>query len=100
MSLDVLKLSDAVLGGHMLQVQRMLDGVEAEGEQPVLVRATIANSIRALKHVKDAIAQGRPRPMALREQRVCGLKERLFEHVSPRLSDAASASLLHTRHLT
>ena len=95
---DVFKLSDAVLGGHLLRVQRMLDGLEAEGEQPVLVHATIANDIRALKNVKDAMAQGRPLPMALREQRIWGTKERLFERVLPRLSDAALATLLLSAH--
>ncbi len=95
---DVFKLSDAVLGGHLLRVQRMLDGLQAEGEQPVLVHATLANDIRALKNVKDAMAQGRPLPMALREQRVWGTKERLFERVLPRLSDAALATLLLSAH--
>jgi len=95
---DVFKLSDAVLGGHLLRVQRMLDGLQAEGEQPVLVHATIANDIRALKTVKDAIAQGKPLPMALREQRVWGAKERLFERVLPRLSAKALATLLLSAH--
>ena len=95
---DVFKLSDAVLGGHMLRVQRMLDGLQAEGEQAVLVHATIANDIRALKQVKDAMAQGKPLPLALREQRVWGNKERLFERVLPRLSDVALAQLLHHAH--
>jgi DNA polymerase-3 subunit delta len=95
---DVFKLSDAVLGGQMLRVQRMLDGLEAEGEQPVLVHATIANDIRALKNVKDAMAHGKPLPMALREQRVWGTKERLFERVLPRLSDTALATLLFSAH--
>ena len=35
---------------------------------------------------KDAMAAGRPLPMALREQRVWGVKERLFERVLPRLT--------------
>ena len=57
----------------------MLDGLRAEGEAPVLVHWTLAEDIRALKRVKDAVAQGKPLPMALREARVWGAKERLFE---------------------
>ncbi len=38
-------------------------------------------------------------PMALREQRVWGVKERLFERVLPRLSDASLAQLLQAAHL-
>ncbi len=95
---DVFKLSEAVLGGHTARVQRMLDGLRAEGEAEVLVHYTLSEDIRALKRVKDAMAQGRPLPMALREQRVWGNKERLFERVLPRLSSAVLAELLQSAH--
>lgn len=95
---DVFKLSEAVLAGQTLRVQRMLDGLQAEGEAEVLVHYTLSEDIRALKRVKDAMAQGRPMPMALREQRVWGVKERLYERVLPRLSDAALSKLLQAAH--
>ena len=95
---DVFKLSEAVLAGQAVRVQRMLDGLQAEGEAEVLVHYTLSEDIRALKRVKDAMNQGRPLPMALREQRVWGVKESLFERVLPRLSDASLASLLHAAH--
>ncbi|PKO62956.1 MAG: DNA polymerase III subunit delta [Betaproteobacteria bacterium HGW-Betaproteobacteria-18] len=95
---DVFKLSEAVLAGQQARVQRMLDGLQAEGEAEVLVHYTLAEDIRALKRVKDAINRGSPLPMALREQRVWGNKERLFERVLPRLSDAALAHLLQAAH--
>ena len=96
---DVFKLSEAVLGGQVLRVQRMLDGLQAEGEAEVLVHYTLAEDIRALKRVKDAMAAGRPLPLALREQRVWGLKERLFERVLPRLSTTAVDNLLEAAHV-
>jgi DNA polymerase-3 subunit delta len=96
---DVFKLSEAVLGGHALRVQRMLDGLKAEGEAEVLVHYTLAEDIRALKRVKDAMAQGKPLPMALREQRIWGNKERLFERILPRLSEASLSQLLQSAHL-
>jgi len=96
---DVFKLSEAVLAGQVARVQRMLDGLQAEGEAEVLVHYTLAEDIRALKRVKDAIAAGRPLPMALREQRVWGLKEKLFERVLPRLSATALENLLHGAHV-
>ncbi len=95
---DVFKLSEAVLAGQALRVQRMLDGLQAEGEAEVLVHWAISEDIRALKRVKDAMSQGRPLPMALREQRIWGVKERLFERVLPRLTDAAVLRLLHAAH--
>jgi DNA polymerase-3 subunit delta len=96
---DVFKLSEAVLAGQAARVQRMLDGLQAEGEAEVLVHYTLAEDIRALKRVKDAMAAGRPLPMALREQRVWGVKEKLFERVLPRLSATALENLLHGAHL-
>jgi DNA polymerase III subunit delta len=96
---DVFKLSEAVLAGQVARVQRMLDGLQAEGEAEVLVHYTLSEDIRALKRVKDAMAAGRPLPMALREQRVWGLKEKLFERVLPRLSATTLENLLHGAHV-
>ncbi len=96
---DVFKLSEAVLAGQAQRVQRMLDGLQAEGEAEVLVHYTLSEDIRALKRVKDAMAGGKPLPMALREQRVWGLKERLFERVLPRLTPLMLDGLLHSAHV-
>ncbi len=95
---DVFKLSEAVLAGQRLRVQRMLDGLQAEGEAPVLVHYSLAEDIRALKRVRDAMDAGRPLPMALREQRVWGVRERLFERVLPRLDGARLAGMLQAAH--
>jgi len=96
---DVFKLSEAVLAGQVARVQRMLDGLEAEGEAAVLVHYTLAEDIRGLKRAKDAIAAGRPLPMALREQRVWGVREKLFERALPRLAAPVLDQLLHSAHL-
>ena len=95
---DVFKLSEAVLAGQVARVQRMLDGLQAEGEAAVLVHYTLAEDIRALKRVKDAMAEGRPLPMALREQRIWGAREKLFERVLPKLSTVRLAQLLKNAH--
>jgi DNA polymerase III subunit delta len=95
---DVFKLSEAVLAGQAIRVQRMLDGLQAEGEAEVLVHWALSEDIRALKRVMDAMGQGRPLPMALREQRIWGIKERLFERVIPRLTDTAMSNLLQAAH--
>jgi DNA polymerase-3 subunit delta len=96
---DVFKLSEAVLAGQAVRVQRMLDGLQAEGEAEVLVHYTLAEDIRALKRVKDAMAQGKPLPMALREQRIWGARERLFERVLPRLTESMLTELLQSAHV-
>ncbi len=91
---DVFKLGEAVLAGQVARALRMLDGLEAEGEAAVLVHWTLASDILALKRVKDAVNAGRPLPMALREARVWGAKERLFERAVPLLTDNAVAQLV------
>jgi len=96
---DVFHLSDAVLAGQPQRVARMLDGLRAEGEAEVLVHYTLAEDIRALKRVKDAMAAGRPLPMALRENRIWGPRERAFERVLPRLDERALARMLRAAHL-
>ncbi len=96
---DVFKLSEAVLAGQAVRVQRMLDGLQAEGEATVLVHYTISEDIRALKRVKDAMGQGRPLPMALREQRIWGARERLFERALPRINDGELGEMLQDAHV-
>ncbi|MEY3887431.1 MAG: polymerase subunit delta [Pseudomonadota bacterium] len=95
---DVFKLSESVLSGQIARVQRMLDGLQAEGEAAVLVHYTLAEDIRALKRIKDAMAEGKPLPMALREHRIWGPREKLFERVLPRLSASRLAQLLQNAH--
>ncbi|MFG6442220.1 DNA polymerase III subunit delta [Roseateles sp. LKC17W] len=90
---DVFKLSEAVLSGNVPRLLRMLDGLEAEGEAAVLVHWNLAEDARALARVRAALDAGRPLPMAMREARVWGAKERLIERIAPRL-DSAQAGVL------
>jgi DNA polymerase-3 subunit delta len=91
---DVFKLGEAVLAGQVGRALRMLDGLHAEGEAPVLVHWTLAGDLLALQQVKRAVADGRPLPMALREARVWGAKERLFERLLPTVDDRHLARLV------
>ncbi|MDB5890817.1 MAG: polymerase subunit delta [Polaromonas sp.] len=95
---DVFKLAEAVLGGQSVRVARMLDGLQAEGESEVLVHWAISEDIRGMKRVKDAISAGRPMPMALRENRIWGVKEKLYERALPNISDTAMGNLLNAAH--
>lgn len=92
------KLAEAVLGGQVLRAQRMLDGLQAEGEAAVLVHWALAEDIRALHRVRSAMDAGRPLPMALRENRIWGLKEKLMERALPLLSPAQLGQWLQDAH--
>jgi len=91
---DVFKLSESVLSGQTGRVLRMLEGLEAEGEAAVLVHWALADDIRALKRVREALDGGKPLPMALREARVWGVKERLFERLVPGLNPRSLQELV------
>jgi DNA polymerase III subunit delta len=96
---DVFKLGEAVLAGQVGRALRMLQGLQAEGEAAVLVHWTLSEDIRALKRVKDAVEGGQPLPMALRDARVWGNKERLFERVVPLLRQNALTELVQAAHI-
>ncbi len=92
------KLAEAVLAGQVLRAQRMLDGLQAEGEAPVLVHWALAEDIRTLHRVRLALDAGRPLPMALRESRVWGVREKLMERVLPLLGAATLGKWLDDAH--
>jgi DNA polymerase-3 subunit delta len=95
---DAFKLAEAVLGGQTLRVQRMLDGLQAEGEAAVLVHWALAEDIRTLNRVRAAMDAGRPLPMALRENRVWGVKEKLMERALPLIRPAQLSQWLQDAH--
>jgi DNA polymerase-3 subunit delta len=92
---DLGKLAEAVWTGQAARALRMLDGLRAEGEAPVLVHWTLAEDLRALARGRAALDEGKPLPLALKEARAWGLKERLFERALPALAEHQLAHLLH-----
>ncbi|MDP4607785.1 MAG: DNA polymerase III subunit delta [Burkholderiaceae bacterium] len=95
---DAFKLSEAVLSGKLARVQRMLDGLQAEGVAAVLVHWALAEDIRTLSRVKAATSAGKALPMALRENRVWGPRERLMERVLPTLQSKQLAQWVVMAH--
>jgi DNA polymerase III subunit delta len=91
---DVTKLGEAVFAGQVERALRVLEGLEAEGEPAVYVLWTLAEDLRTLKRLRDAVDDGKPLPMALRDARVWGVKERLFERVLPRVAPHQLAHLV------
>jgi DNA polymerase-3 subunit delta len=96
---DVFAFGEAALAGQVARALRMLDGLRAEGEAAVLVHWSLAEDIRGLKRAKDALAEGKPLPIALREARVWGAKERLYERALPLLGEPALDALLEAAQL-
>lgn len=95
---DVFKLSEAVLAGNVARTQRMLDGLQAEGEAEVLVHWALQEDIRNLYRVRTLMDDGQPLPLALQTARVWGTKQKLYERILPRLTMQDAGQLLHAAH--
>ena len=91
---DIAKLVEAVWAGQVARALRMLTALEAEGESAVFVHWTLAEDVRALARARAALDAGQPLPMALRDARVWGAKEKLFERALPQLTAARLARWL------
>jgi len=91
---DVTQLAEAVWTGQVARTLRMIDGLQAEGESAVRVLWGLAEDLRSLARARSALDDGKPLPLALKEARAWGIKERLFERVLPALSDPRLADLV------
>ncbi len=91
---DVRQLCEAVLAGQVARALRMLEGLRAEGESAVGVHWQLADDLRAVKRVREALAAGRPMPVALGEARVWGARQRAIERAVPLVSDRAVVRLV------
>jgi len=91
---DTVKLAQALWTANTARSLRVLDGLRHEGESVVMVHWGLADDVRALARGRSALDQGKPLPLALKEARVWGVKEKLFERALPLLNAAALATLL------
>jgi DNA polymerase-3 subunit delta len=82
---DLTQLSEAAWTGQVGRALRVLDALRHEGEAAVLVHWTLAEDVRALARARAALDAGKPLPLAVKEARAWGLRERLVERALPRL---------------
>ncbi|TSE33106.1 DNA polymerase III subunit delta [Tepidimonas charontis] len=91
---DPFRLPEAVLDGAVARVQRMLEGLQAEGVAPVPVHWALAEELRTLHRCRQQLDAGQPLALVLREQRVWGPREKRYERLLPRLRTALTARWL------
>lgn len=91
---DAARLVEAVLSRQPARALRILDSLKAEGESVVGVHWLLAEEIRGLRRVQEQVAAGKPMPMALREARIWGSRERLYERAVPQLTPALATRLV------
>ncbi|KUM04386.1 DNA polymerase III subunit delta [Chromobacterium subtsugae] len=76
---DVFQLSESWLAGDAPRLMRMLDGLMAEGEAPVLVLWSLSEDVRMLLRLRQGLKDGRQLRDMARELRLWGDKQRLAE---------------------
>jgi DNA polymerase III subunit delta len=69
---DVFNLGEALLEGDVPRLARMMDGLRSEGTAPPLVLWAIAEEIRTIGRVLEAVAAGKAPSQMWRELRVWG----------------------------
>ena len=74
---DVFQLSGAWMKGDALRVARLLDGLEEEGEEPVLLLWAVAEDIRTLIRLTAALKQGQSVQSVRNSLRLWGDKQTL-----------------------
>lgn len=91
---DVFQLSEAWLSGDAARVARMLDGLEAEGEAPVLVLWAATEDVRMLLKLRQGLKDGRNVRDLARELKLWGARQNLAEPALKRIGPRTVLGLL------
>ena len=97
---DVFQLTESLLAGDLARFNRMVDGLEGEGEPLVLILWTVTEEVRLLNRLRQALDRGDNLQMLMKMNRVWGNKERLIPQALQRLSaDRLQKALMVTSGL-
>lgn len=83
---DVFQLAGAWMSGDTERTLRLLEGLEAEGEEPVLLLWALAEDVRTLIRLAAALKQGQSVQQVRNELRLWGDKQKLAPLALRRLS--------------
>lgn len=93
---DVFHLSESWLSGDAARAARMLDGLAAEGEAPVLVLWSFTEDVRMLLRLRQGLKDGRSVRDLARELRLWGNKQKLAEPALRRIGPRRLMAALET----
>ena len=74
---DVFQLADAMLAADTARFVRILNGLQGEGTPPLLILATLAESVRQLISIQQGLADSQPPAQLLQSARVWGDRQKL-----------------------
>lgn len=83
---DVFQLTESLLAGDLARFNRMVDGLQGEGEALVLILWTVTEEVRLLNRLRQAVDRGDNLQMLMKVNRIWGNKERLIPQALQRLN--------------
>lgn len=72
------ELTEALLSGDAARLNRMVDGLQGEGEPLPLILWGISDELRTLNRAQAALAAGESLPTIMRNYRIWGKREKLY----------------------
>lgn len=91
---DASDLPEAFLKGDAVRYCRIVDGLAAEGETPILALWLLSQELRTLYRLAGGVEAGEPLPALMRENRVWDSKQALVTRALKRLKSAELAAAL------
>lgn len=83
---DVFQLTESLLAGDLARFNRMVDGLQGEGEPLVLILWSVTEEVRLLNRLRQGVDQGDNLSMLMKMNRIWGNKERLIPQALQRLN--------------
>ncbi|WP_300449473.1 DNA polymerase III subunit delta [Accumulibacter sp.] len=97
---DLDGLREALLAGDVARLTRTLDGLQQEGEAPLLVLWAMTEEVRALAQIQVGLAGRQPLDRLLKETRVWGARQPLVRRALQRTDGShALAALTHAARI-
>lgn len=75
---DLFELTESMLSGDAARLNRMLDGLQGEGEPLPLILWSVSDELRTLHKVQSALLAGDALANLLRNYRIWGKREKLY----------------------
>ncbi|HPU79449.1 DNA polymerase III subunit delta [Accumulibacter sp.] len=85
---DLDGLREALLVGDVARLVRTIDGLQQEGEAPLLILWAMAEEVRALAQISTGLARQQPLDALLRDARIWGARQTLIRQALKRLDRA------------
>ena len=97
---DLDGLREAMLAGDLGRLTRTLDGLQQEGEAPLLILWAMSEEVRTLAQIHIGLAGRQPLDLLLKEARVWGVRQTLIKGALKRVDGKrATAALMHAARI-